>query len=209
MRKNHRLLLTLTAAVTALACLPTLGPAPAPIPTLDPSEPLTAIVLTSSAAAAQTALNASPTATATPLPTHTPTDTPTPTATFLFLVPTFAAPATQIQIGHSDLDFDCQVISSEPQGYISATSRFFGRWVVANIGKVTWNSDNMDYQYVEGDKIHLQSIYDFPESVQPGSIVKLEVDMQAPSTPGEYYTKWRINNGNRNFCPMELRIKVN
>lgn len=209
MRQNHRLPLILTTAVIALACLPTLDLAPAPIPTLDPNAPLTAIVLTADAAATQTAINAPPTSTATLLPTNTPTDTPTPTATFLFLVPTFAVPSTQMPLGQSELDFECQVISSEPQGYISATSRFFGRWVVANIGKALWDADNMDYQYVEGDKIHLQSIYDFPDNVQPGSTVQLEVDMQAPSTPGEYYTKWRINNGKRSFCPMELWIKVN
>jgi hypothetical protein len=207
MRQSHRLSLIWIAAVIALACLPTLGPDP--LPTFDANAPLTAIAQTAGAAATQTALNAPPTATATPLPTRTPTDTPTSTPTFLFLVPTFFVSPTQIPLGSSNLDFECQVLSYEPQELVAASSRFFGRWLIANIGKVTWDANNLDYQYVDGDKLHLQSIYDFPATVQPGSTVKLEVDMQAPAAPGEYYTRWRINAGKVHFCPMELRIKVN
>lgn len=207
MRQSHRISLILIAAVITLACLPTLGPDP--LPTFDANAPLTAIAQTAGVAATQTALNAPPTATATPLPTRTPTDTPTSTPTFLFLVPTLFIPPTQIPLGSSNLDFECQVLSFEPQELVAASSRFFGKWLIANIGKVTWDANNLDYQYVDGDKLHLQSIYDFPATVQPGSTVQLEVDMQAPASPGEYYTRWRINAGKVRFCPMELRIKVN
>ena len=55
--RRHRTLSLFAAMVLMLACLPTLGPASAPIPTLDPNAPLTAIVLTAGAAATQTALN--------------------------------------------------------------------------------------------------------------------------------------------------------
>ena len=203
----HRLSLILIAAVVTFACLPTLGTGPTPLPTFDANAPLTAIAQTAGAAATQTALSI-PTETPTPTPTKTPTDTPTPTPTFLFLVPTLFIPPTQIPLGSSNLDFECQVLSYEPQEAVAASARFFGKWLIANIGRVTWDADNLDYQYVDGDKIHLQSVYDFPASVQSGSTVEITVDMQAPTGPGEYYTRWRINAGKEHFCPMELRIKV-
>ncbi|MBI3164424.1 MAG: hypothetical protein IPG44_11330 [Anaerolineales bacterium] len=207
MRYSHRLTLILTAAVFTLACLPALGAAATPLPTFDANAPLTAIAQTAGVAATQTAMSV-PTATPTIIPTRTPTDTPSPTPTFLFLVPTQFIPPTQVPIGSSNLDFDCQVISFEPQEAVAASSRFFGKWLVANIGRAAWNADNVDYQYVDGDKLHLQSIYDFPASVQPGGTVEITVDMQAPAEPGEYYTRWRINAGKEHFCPMDLRIKV-
>ena len=203
----HRLSLILIAAVVTFACLPTLGTGPTPLPTFDANAPLTAIAQTAGAAATQTALSI-PTETPTPTPTKTPTDTPTPTPTFLFLVPTLFIPPTQIPLGSSNLDFECQVLSYEPQEAVAASARFFGKWLIANIGRVTWDADNLDYQYVDGDKIHLQSVYDFPASVQSGSTVEITVDMQAPTAPGEYYTRWRINAGKEHFCPMALRIKV-
>jgi hypothetical protein len=195
------------AAVIALACLPTLGPEP--LPTFDANAPLTAIALTAGAAATQTALNAPPPPTATPLPTNTPTDTPTPTPTFLFFVPTSALDPTQIPLGVSLSDFDCQVLSAQPKGFVGVSTRFIGNWVVANIGVSIWDINSLDYRYTGGEKIHLQSIYDFPATVTPGATVELKVDMQAPAVAGTYTTNWKIYRGNnRSFCDMELTITV-
>lgn len=196
------------ATALILACVPTLGPAPAPLPTFDPNAPLTAIVLTAGAAATQTALHAPPTATATPLPTKTPTDTPTVTPTFLFLVPTSGLPPTQIPLGNSQADYDCQVLSAEPKSPVPVSVKFTGKWIIANIGVSMWDLNSLDYRFVEGEKLHLQSIYDFPATVTPGATVELKVDMVAPSAPGTYTTKWGIYLGKRNFCEMELTIKA-
>jgi hypothetical protein len=208
LRRHSKVLYLAVSLILALACVPTLGSTPPPIPTFDPNGPLTAIVLTAGYAATQTAINAPPTATPTPLPTKTPTNTPSPTATFLFILPTNALPPTQIPLGVSNKELDCQVLSTEPKAAIAASTSFIGKWVIANIGTATWLSDNVDYRYSEGDKFHLQSIYDFPANVQPGSTVEVTVDMQAPSTPGEYTTKWRINQGNKLICTMEMKITV-
>lgn len=207
--RSYRILSLIAALVLMLACVPTLGPTAAPVPTFDSNAPLTAIVETAAAAATQTAINAPPTTTPSPLPTKTPFPTPTATATFLFLVPTINIPPTQIPLGASSKELDCQVLSAEPKGLIAVSTKFFGKWVVANIGKSTWDGNSADYRYAEGDKFHLQSIYDLPATVPPGATVEISVDMQAPSTPGTYTTKWRINIGNKAFCPMELTITVN
>jgi hypothetical protein len=208
-RRSYKIVSLTAVLILMLACVvPSLGSTPAPIPTFDPNGPLTAIALTAGAAATQTAINAPPTATATPLPTKTPLPTPTPTATFLFLIPTISLPPTQIPLGVSTKEFDCQVLAVEPSAPIAVSTSFIGKWVIANIGTASWRSENVDYRYAEGDKFHLQSIYDFPVNVQPGSIVEVTVDMQAPATPGEYITRWRINQSNKVICTMEMKIIV-
>lgn len=207
LRRNSRTLSLIAAILLMLACLPTLGPASTPIPTLDSNAPLTAIVLTAGVAATQTAINAPPTATPT-VPTNTPFPTPTATATFLYLIPTSALPPTQIPLGQSQAEFDCQILSTEPKGPLPVSTPFIGKWIIANIGKSTWDINNADYRYVDGEKYHLQSIYDFPATVPPGSTVELRVAMQAPASPGIYPTIWRINIGNRSFCSMDLTITV-
>lgn len=206
--RRHRTLSLFAAMVLMLACLPTLGPASAPIPTLDPNAPLTAIVLTAGAAATQTALNSPPTATPT-VPTNTPFPTPTATATFLFSIPTNALPPTQIPLGTSSKLFDCQILTTEPQGALPVSTKFTAKWVVANIGKATWEGNSTDYRYIDGEKMHLQGAYDFPATVTPGLTVELSVDMQAPASPGIYPTFWQINIGNNGFCRMELTLTVN
>jgi len=207
-RRSNRTFLLFISLVLMLACMPTLGPAPAPLPTFDPNAPLTAIVLTAGAAATQTAVNAPPTATPT-VPTNTPFPTATPTATFLFFVPTSALPPTQIPLGSSDKEFDCQVLSGDPRNPLPVSTKFTAKWIVANIGKSTWDGGSADYRYIDGDKLHLQSIYDFPATVPPGATVELTVDMQAPPTPGTYSTFWIVYIGKNAFCKMQLDLVVN
>ena len=206
-RRNYKILYFLIGLTLMLACVPTLGPAPAPIPTFDVNAPLTAIVLTANSAATQTALFLPPTATPT-VPTNTPFPTATPLPTFLFLIPTKDEPPTQIPLGNSDKAYECQVLSADPHDPLPVSASFVAKWLVANIGKSTWDSDNADYRYIDGYRFHLQSAYDFPVSVAPGVTVELTVDMQAPPTPGQYSTFWIIYIGKNAFCKMQLDITV-
>ncbi|MBK9779636.1 MAG: hypothetical protein IPP55_06265 [Anaerolineales bacterium] len=205
--RRHRTISLLAAMGLMLACLPTLGPASAPIPTFDANAPLTAIVLTAGAAATQTAANQPPTATLIPN-TNTPLPTLTATPTFLFALPTPSLPPTQIPLGVSGRKYECQVLKTEPGFAIPVSQAFIGKWLIANIGTSEWDGNNADYHYLEGDKFHLQSAYDFSVSVAPGVTVELPVDMQAPSTPGTYTSHWRIRIGKNDFCPLEITITV-
>ncbi|MBI2331089.1 MAG: hypothetical protein HYU84_02760, partial [Chloroflexi bacterium] len=120
-----------------------------------------------------------------------------------------ALPPTQIPLGSSDAEFECQVLSADPRNPLPVSTKFVAKWIVANIGKSTWSAGSADYRYIDGDKIHLQSIYDFPATVPPGATVELTVDMQAPSTPGTYSTFWIIFVGKKAFCKMQLDLVVN
>lgn len=209
-RRSYSTLILTMALVLMLACaVPTLGPAPTPIPTFDPNSPLTAIAGTAGAAATQTAFHA-PTATPSETPTKTPTVAPTFTPTFLFIVFTNTVPPTVAEIGSSGKDYDCQVMSVDPvdNSNFSPDAIFNVRWTVANIGKKTWDQNNMDYRYADGKRIFRQSAYDFPDTVAPGELVDLTAEMQAPAEPGTYTTTWTINMGNNWFCSMNLTINV-
>ena len=206
-RRSNNVIVFFISILLMLACMPTLGPTQAPIPTFDSNAPLTAIVLTVNAASTQTALFLPPTATPT-VPTNTPYPTVTPQPTFLFLIPTKDIPPTQIPLGNSDKEYECQILSAEPSDPIPVSTQFVAKWLVANIGKSTWESDNADYRYIDGDRIYLQSIYDFPVDVAPGVTVELTADMQAPATAGQYSTFWIIYIGKKAFCKMQLDINV-
>jgi hypothetical protein len=197
--------------ILMLACaIPNLAPASAPIPTFDVNFPLTAIVLTSNAAATQTQRFAPPTLTPTVTATRTPFPTETPTPTFIFALPTSTVPPTQIQAGASGLDLDCQILIQEPadNAIIPLGSTFTAKWLIANVGIKTWPSDNTDYRYSSGDTLHLQPIYDLEKSVEAGKIIELTVAMQAPNTIGTFSTIWQISIGQERFCSMKITIIV-
>lgn len=209
-RRRYRTSLLITITLLMLACVPTLPtlPGSAPLPTIDPNSPITAIVETAGAAATQTARFA-PTETPTITPTRTPSITPSPTPTFLFLVPpTLTVPPTMMPVGSSGLEYDCQVLSVEPADPVEASSSFTARWLVANVGNSAWDRNDADYRYTDGYRMHIQNIYDFEASISPGVTAEFTVAMQAPPSSGTYSTSWRITIGQRRFCPMDLTITV-
>lgn len=209
-RRRSRTLLLFAITVVMLACVPTLGPASAPIPTFDVNAPLTAIVQTAAVAGTQTAINAPPTATPTASPTRTPTITPTGTPTFVFFFFTSTVPPTLIPAGSSGREYQCQVLAVDPpeNSTVSSTSIFNVRWTVANVGRGIWDANNMDYRYSDGERLYRQSVYDFPITVAPGDTVELIAEMQAPAESGTYTTTWTIATGNNWFCPMNATIVV-
>lgn len=192
-----------------LACaIPNL--APAPIPTFDVNSPLTAIALTSNAAATQTQRFAPPTLTSTLPATRTPLPTETITPTFIFLLPTATIPPTQIPVGSSGLELECQIISQDPPNgsLMQKSIDFVVRWTIANVGINTWPSDNTDYRYISGDRLHIQPIYDLEKNVVAGDTIELFANMQTPANVGTYSTSWRIVIGKEQFCPLNLSIIV-
>jgi hypothetical protein len=213
-RRNTKLFSLVAVTALMFACvLPSLAPAPTPLPTFDPNSLYTAIAETADAAAMQTALKLPPslTPTLTLVPTKTPTITPTPTATFYFVVATITVPPTQIPLGTSDKQYECQILSQTPSNnsIFAKSSIFEARWLVANIGKSGWDSNNADYHYTGGNKLHQGGIVrDLESSVSPGNTIELVLSMQSPADPGTYSTTWKLNVGKNEFCPMDLTIIV-
>ncbi|MBK8619409.1 MAG: hypothetical protein IPN96_20365 [Anaerolineales bacterium] len=210
--RNHKIFALLVAIVMMLACAPTLAPATVPpAPTFDPNSINTVIAQTAGAAATQTALMVPPTLTPTVTPTFTITPTETPTATFLFILPTMTVPPTLIKPGSSGEEFECQIISQSPvkDAVIQNSSVFDAHWTVVNVGKKPWDSNNADYRYTSGEKMHKAGAFDFEQSIPPGGQIEFIIPMQAPSQPGTYTTTWKITSGKTRFCPMNITIVVN
>ena len=210
-RRNYRKFSFLTTTALVLACVaPALVPASAPnAPTFDPNSAGTSIAQTANAAATQTAQFQPPTQTPTVTlrPTNTVTETSTPTFIFILASPTVPS-STPTQ---GNFKFDCRVESQSPANNSGITKGvdFDMIWHVTNIGTEAWSSDDADYRFAGGDKLHKASIYDLNKSVSPGGQTDIIVDMRAPSDPGTYTTRWHITIGKNKFCTMKLTLIVN
>ncbi len=179
----------------------------------------TSIVQTVAAAQTQTALFL-PTPTRTPtmtsLPTSTLTETATSTATILFIITTStrtrtATPLPSVtEAGFSDENWACRLISKSPSDKQTFALRtdFDARWVVENVGDKSWNSNNVDYIYYSGTKMHKKDGYDLPETVDPGESVTIIVDMMTPKKAGNYSTTWIFRSSQIEFCTLSISIIV-
>ena len=210
-KRNYRVLAMLLGIILLLACVP-LG-APGVPPTVDLLSVNTAIAWTAQAAMTQTAFFITPTITPTITltPTKTPAPTETSTATFIFALPTFTFTPTPIVPGKSGLNFECAIISQSPEtnAVIAHSTDFDAHWKVANIGKMLWDANNVNYGYASGAKMHKTAAFDLSVSVAPGETIEFVVPMQAMDEPGTYTTTWKITSGKDQFCPMSLKIIVN
>jgi len=221
MKKNvkHRLIPFLFIILVLVACeLPafSVSPATTPLPGLIE----TSIVQTVAAAQTQTALFLplpTLTPTETPLPTNTLTETPTPTATIVFIFPTSTRTRTATPTddgtsddGLSDEDLACRLISRNPVNnqVFNPKTDFDARWVIENTGRRTWSSDNVDYIYYSGTKMHKEPAYDLSQNVAQGDSVTIIVDMVAPKKEGNYSTTWILKIASIEFCKIQLSIVV-
>jgi hypothetical protein len=215
LNRKIKVLLWFTILAVIMACAPIFSSVP-PLPTLDPGAINTFIVQTANAASTQT-VAAAPTSTSTATLTSTPrfTNTPEPTATNTFIwilvSPTnpVSASLTAAAIT-SNKNHACLFISVTPANGTSFDSRknFEATWRVKNIGKKEWNKDDTDFVYVNGDKFHKESGYDFKKTLEPGVTGDLTVAMQAPKRTGTYTTNWAVRIGSDEFCKVSLRIAV-
>ena len=105
----------------------------------------------------------------------------------------------------------CEITVDKPLdgGMVDYGSNFDGYWVIKNGGTVTWDQTQVEARYITGTK--LQTKRDFvklPRDVEPGSSVKLTMDMTAPSDVGTYYSTWGLMTGDRVICRWTFAIRV-
>lgn len=186
---------------------------PAPIATPIPGLVNTIVVQTAQAAASQTEALAPPTATPsfTPVPTKTPSVTPSPTATFLFLLATRTRtpkPAPTSEVGSGN--YDCSLSDQTPAdgSKMTPNQSFVVSWTVQNTGTATWDSNAIDFVYVNGAKLTSAKTADLPETVASGDSVTLKLTMTAPNSTGNYKTAWSLEKGKNDFCRVTISIIV-
>ena len=118
---------------------------------------------------------------------------PTPTLT--------AAPAREL---------DCKLNWQSPGDWykVRPLREFSTGWKVTNTGTSTWDSESVEFTYLEGAKLHEEATVRLPSSVPPGSSVILSVGMRAPRNPSIYTTYWSLRQESIFFCRVALTIRV-
>jgi hypothetical protein len=213
---KSKLIPFLSAVVIVLACeLPSFSVSPAGTPL--PGFLGTNIAQTVVVAQSQTALflpASTHTPTETLLPTITSTVTPTSTKTIIFVFPTATLTQTVTPTDDGLLDEneapDCRLISRNPakDKVFEPQTDFDARWVIENTTESLWDSDNVDYIYYSGRKMHKKAAYDLPQNVAPGESVPIIVDMVALKKEGTYSTTWTLRSSQGEFCKLSISIVV-
>jgi hypothetical protein len=66
-------------------------------------------------------------------------------------------------------------------------------WRFVNKGSCTW-TQNYSIVWFSGDDLGVEKVQAFSDSVSPGDIIDISVDMIAPTTPGVYSSYWMLRN---------------
>jgi hypothetical protein len=214
-RNSTGLSLLLAAVLLLAACSPTQAPEPTP----DADMIRTAAVMTVEAELTQQAL-LNPTSTS----TNTPTPEPTATVDIPTLVPLgqetqttdgagtvpSLATATQAPPPASTAPDKAAWISNTPAdgAVLLPGQRFEIKWTVKNIGTTTWNT-SYSVRFFSGNINTVLNSYNFRGETKPDGTAELIVEAIAPSTPGDYFTWWKLTNDQGvNFGDVDLSIKV-
>ena len=162
----------------------------------DPT-PSAETVLTSVALTVDASLSATPEASATATATATPTETQTPTAS----PTTQEIPATPTEEENSPPSgSNCDAATfvedvSIPDGtQLAPDTDFIKTWKILNAGSCTWNADYAVVFTDGSDMDGTSPTFLTLDSVGPGSVVDISVEMTAPDTTGKFTGYWRLQN---------------
>lgn len=204
------------AIVLVLTLLAACGPSNAE-PTVDINAVYTQAAETVSAQLTLTALvmpsaTLPPTATV-PLPTLPPIVTTAPTLGIGTTFPTLPLPGVKTATPPTSGSVEVQWISNEPadNALVLPGAKFDIIWTVQNIGKRTWDT-TFYVQHMATSASYLiaeKSIYNIRETVAPGAQTRIIIDGIAPSTPGTYYSWWKVKDPTgANIGDLDITIQV-
>ena len=112
-----------------------------------------------------------------------PTDTSAPTGT--------PQPATATPKPCNKAEFVSETV--EDGSKFDVGENFTKTWRLRNVGTCTWNT-NYKLIFSSGDKMSGPSSKNLPQSVAPGEMVDISVDLKAPNTEGTYKGVWQIQD---------------
>ncbi len=150
--------------------------------------------------------------TETPAPTEIatlpPLPSPTgPVATISFDTPTGAA-SSGTSGGTSGCDNAAWIADvTIPDGTkLLPNQNFKKTWTLFNSGTCTWDNT---YQlgFVNGDKLNGAPLR-VPVPVPPGQQINLSIDMQAPSSYGDYKGTWQMENAQNQFFGSQIWVSI-
>ncbi|MFN2304509.1 MAG: NBR1-Ig-like domain-containing protein [Anaerolineales bacterium] len=121
--------------------------------------------------------------------TVAPTHTPVP-----MLTPYLAAVLSNSQTTCFNAAEFVKDVSFPDGSPLKPKQKFTKIWAIKNIGTCTWDSDYAAV-YVWGDQMKGVSPQPIGESVEPGAIIQIAVDLVAPLNPGSYQGDWMLQDG--------------
>lgn len=83
-------------------------------------------------------------------------------------------------------------------------------WYITNTGSTTWTTD-YSIRFYSGTNFAKagNTRYKLPVAAPPQATAQFIIDIVAPSSAGEYKMAWVISDeGDNNFCPVDITIKV-
>ena len=151
-------------------------------------------VIATSVALTVAAQNASaPAATPVPVTTSTPSSAITPVPTLTNIAPA-ASPTTTKPAGNSYLDCTKASLVGEdtPDGTIFGPSANFTKtWQIKNESNCTW-STSYRIVYFDGDMLGGSYYYNLPQTVAPGQVVNIALQLVSPAADGSYKSEWKL-----------------
>lgn len=76
---------------------------------------------------------------------------------------------------------------------LDPSQSFTKKWRVQNTGTCTWDS-TYQLTFLDGEHMNGPANVNMGLSVPPGQQADLSVDLQAPSSPGDFYGRWQMQN---------------
>lgn len=92
---------------------------------------------------------------------------------------------------------------------------FSKTWRLENVGTCTW-TEEYAVTFFSGNSLSAQQVNYLPEEVEPGEVIDVTVDMEAPTTTGSYQSNWMLSNadgelfgiGPNGDAPFWVQIEV-
>lgn len=103
-----------------------------------------------------------------------------------------------------------------PDGTVMAPGESFSKtWRLENTGSCTWTRQYA-VTYFSGNSMNALQINNLAQPVEPGQVIDVTVDMQAPLEPGVYQSNWMLANvegeqfgiGPNGDAPFWVKIEV-
>lgn len=175
-------------------------------PTLSADQLQTQAVETFSAGLTQTAIAAPPTQTPFPTLTASPTFAPfaTPTAGTPLALPTNAG-GTSSQTACYGLTFVSDVTIPD-NTQMTPGQTFTKTWKVLNSGTCAWDT-GFKFAFTTGNALG-GATYTLPSAVASNAPYEIPIPMTAPTTPGTYESRWRMQTAGGQFFGNEVYVII-
>jgi len=76
---------------------------------------------------------------------------------------------------------------------LDASQNFTKKWRIQNTGTCTWDT-TYQLTFVDGEHMNGPANVNLALSVPPGQQADVSVNLQAPSSPGDFYGRWQMQN---------------